>query len=170
MSLLYQIQLRNDLAANWTSANPTLAAGEVGIEVDTGKFKLGNGITAWTSLAYAGGSGGGGGGALAPNGTTSSPNLITSASGITPSGAQRELQFIQGSAAAITISKVPAISAGTTVGQELILQGTNDANTVTINNGTGVSLNGPIVMGATGAGARLYLIWDGTNWGEVSRR
>lgn len=47
-----QIQLRNDTAANWTSANPTLAAGEMGVETDTLKFKFGNGSTAWTSLGY----------------------------------------------------------------------------------------------------------------------
>ena len=47
-----QIQLRNDTATNWTSANPTLAAGEIGIETNTGKMKLGNGSTAWNSLGY----------------------------------------------------------------------------------------------------------------------
>ena len=47
-----QIQLRNDTASNWTSANPTLAAGEVGLETDTGKLKIGTGTTAWTSLGY----------------------------------------------------------------------------------------------------------------------
>jgi hypothetical protein len=49
-----QIQLRNDLAATWTSNNPTLAVGEMGIETDTDKFKLGDGATAWTSLGYGG--------------------------------------------------------------------------------------------------------------------
>jgi hypothetical protein len=47
-----QIQLRNDTAANWTAANPTLAIGEVGVETDTSKFKVGTGSTAWNSLAY----------------------------------------------------------------------------------------------------------------------
>jgi len=47
------IQLRRDTAANWTSANPVLAQGEVGFEHDTLRFKVGNGSTAWTSLAYA---------------------------------------------------------------------------------------------------------------------
>jgi hypothetical protein len=47
-----QIQFRNDTAANWTSANPTLLAGEQGYETDTGKLKIGNGSTAWNSLAY----------------------------------------------------------------------------------------------------------------------
>jgi hypothetical protein len=52
-----QIQLRNGTAAQWTAANPTLAAGEVGIESDTRKQKFGDGTTAWNSLSYAGGSG-----------------------------------------------------------------------------------------------------------------
>ena len=47
-----QIQLRRDTAANWTSANPTLAAGELGLETDTTFYKIGTGSTAWTSLAY----------------------------------------------------------------------------------------------------------------------
>ena len=46
------IQIRRDTAANWTSANPTLAQGEIGIETDTEKLKVGNGTTAWSSLTY----------------------------------------------------------------------------------------------------------------------
>ena len=49
-----QIQLRNDTATNWTSSNPVLAVGELGIESDTDQFKIGNGSTAWVSLAYGG--------------------------------------------------------------------------------------------------------------------
>ena len=49
-----RLQQRRDTAANWTSNNPTLAAGEFGLESDTGKFKVGNGSTAWASLAYGG--------------------------------------------------------------------------------------------------------------------
>jgi hypothetical protein len=52
MSVVTQIQLRRGTAAQWTSANPTLAAGEFGFETDTGKAKIGNGVTAWNSLAY----------------------------------------------------------------------------------------------------------------------
>jgi hypothetical protein len=43
---------RRDTAANWTTANPTLLAGEIGIESDTEKIKIGDGSTAWTSLGY----------------------------------------------------------------------------------------------------------------------
>ena len=46
------IQLRGGTAATWTTANPILAQKEMGIETDTNKIKLGDGTTAWTSLAY----------------------------------------------------------------------------------------------------------------------
>ena len=48
-----QIQLRRDTAADWTSNNPTLAAGEFGWESDSNRFKIGDGSAAWTSLSYA---------------------------------------------------------------------------------------------------------------------
>lgn len=48
---------RRDSAANWTAENPTLLAGEIGIESDTGYWKVGDGSTAWTSLAYISGLG-----------------------------------------------------------------------------------------------------------------
>lgn len=57
MAVVTQIQIRRGTASQWTSTNPTLAAGEQGFETDTGKFKIGNGSTAWTSLAYAAGTG-----------------------------------------------------------------------------------------------------------------
>lgn len=47
------MQQRRDTAANWTANNPTLSAGEIGFETNTGKFKIGDGATAWNSLAYA---------------------------------------------------------------------------------------------------------------------
>lgn len=46
------IQNRRDTAANWTSNDPTLAAGEIGWASDTGNYKIGDGSTAWTSLAW----------------------------------------------------------------------------------------------------------------------
>jgi len=53
MAVNTQLQFRRGTAAQWTSTNPVLAAGEFGYETDTGKAKIGNGSTAWTSLAYA---------------------------------------------------------------------------------------------------------------------
>lgn len=48
-----QIKLKRGSAANLTTVNPILAAGEPGYEIDTGKFKIGNGVVAWNSLPYA---------------------------------------------------------------------------------------------------------------------
>ena len=48
-----RISLRNDLAATWTSVNPVLLKGEIGIEIDTGKFKFGDGSKQWNALKYA---------------------------------------------------------------------------------------------------------------------
>ena len=47
------IQLRRGTASLWTSVNPTLAEGEMGVELDTGKFKIGNGSNNWGGLAYS---------------------------------------------------------------------------------------------------------------------
>ena len=49
-----RIQLRNDLAATWNSENPVLKKGEIGIEIDTRKMKVGDGTTAWKALSYMG--------------------------------------------------------------------------------------------------------------------
>jgi hypothetical protein len=49
------IQLRRGTAAQWTTANPTLAVGEIGLETDTSRIKIGTGSTAWTALAYSSG-------------------------------------------------------------------------------------------------------------------
>ena len=48
------IQFRRDTAANWTSNNPTMAVGEIGYETDNQNYKIGDGVTTWTSLAYGG--------------------------------------------------------------------------------------------------------------------
>ena len=46
------IRSRRDTAANWTSQNPTLALGEIGVETDSLRLKVGDGSTAWASLPY----------------------------------------------------------------------------------------------------------------------
>jgi len=48
-----RIQVRRGTASQWTSVNPILAAGEMGVESDTNLFKFGNGSSTWTALAYA---------------------------------------------------------------------------------------------------------------------
>lgn len=53
-TLNIRIQLRNDTAENWTTKNPVLLQGEMGVEFDTGKIKIGNGTDHWTNLKYSG--------------------------------------------------------------------------------------------------------------------
>ena len=48
-----QIQMRRDTASNWETNDPTLAAGEWGLETDTLKFKIGTGSATWDNLAYS---------------------------------------------------------------------------------------------------------------------
>lgn len=47
-----QFKLRRDTASTWASVNPVLAQGEPGFESDTGKLKIGNGLSAWNALNY----------------------------------------------------------------------------------------------------------------------
>lgn len=48
------LQVKNGTAANWTSNNPILAKGEIGLENDTAHFKFGDGVNTWSDLSYAG--------------------------------------------------------------------------------------------------------------------
>jgi hypothetical protein len=47
-----RMQQRRGTAEQWTAANPVLAAGEIGFETDTSKFKIGDGVNTWTTLTY----------------------------------------------------------------------------------------------------------------------
>ena len=47
-----KIQIRRDTAANWASNNPILSAGEFGLESDTQKIKVGNGLANWATRPY----------------------------------------------------------------------------------------------------------------------
>lgn len=47
-----RMQQRRGTAAQWTAADPVLAAGEIGFETDTSKFKIGDGVNTWSTLTY----------------------------------------------------------------------------------------------------------------------
>lgn len=55
MSTILKIQHLRGTAAEWTASNPVLPAGEFGVEIDTFRLKVGNGITPWNGLPYIGG-------------------------------------------------------------------------------------------------------------------
>jgi len=122
-----QIQLRRGTASQWTSANPILAEGEMGVELDTGKWKFGNGTSTWSILSY------GSGAAL----------LDADKGDITVSGTGTVWTIDTGAVtyakmqAASTSSRVLGASSTSTTIQELTL-------------GTGLSLSGT-TLSATGA-------------------
>lgn len=48
----FVFRLRRGTAIEWTEANPILRVGEPGVEIDTQRLKIGNGITSWVGLPY----------------------------------------------------------------------------------------------------------------------
>jgi hypothetical protein len=62
-----RIQLRRGTAIDWFNANPVLAEGEICVELDSGMFKIGDGVLHWRDLLYATG----------PQGTTGTSASIT---------------------------------------------------------------------------------------------
>ncbi len=75
------IKLRRDTAANWTSVDPILAAGEAGFETDSNKLKIGDGTSTWSQLSYASGGGGVAIDDTAPTDTEATPLWWDTASG-----------------------------------------------------------------------------------------
>lgn len=105
--------------------------------------------------------------APAITGTRGSPSAVVAGTGIVFAGTgQFNLWFIQGSGGAVDISVNPQIVAGTVIGQQLNLIGRSDTNTVTFEDGTGLSLNGTAILGEDQV---LTLIWDSSAWVELGR-
>jgi hypothetical protein len=136
MSVVTQIQVRRGTAAQWTSANPTLASGEWGFESDTGKVKIGNGSTVWTGLSYTGGTGtvtsitagtGLSGGAITTSGTIAIDSTVATLTGSqtltnkTISGASNTLSSIGNGSltnSSITINGTSVALGGSTTIEE----------------------------------------------------
>ena len=49
-----KIQLRRGISTDWSTVNPLLSQGELAVELDTYRFKIGDGINNWNSLPYGG--------------------------------------------------------------------------------------------------------------------
>jgi hypothetical protein len=111
-----------------------------------------------------GGTGGGSGGGLL---TVYATESISAAGTITAAVELRELRRVQGNAAAVTANSTTPITAGITEGQELILKGMSDTNTVTILDSGNVDLNGDMTLYN---GSTLSLVWVDSKWLEISRK
>ena len=109
----------------------------------------------------------GGSGSGGSSMTVSATENISAAGTITAAASQRELRRVQGNAAAVTANTTTPITSGTTEGQELILKGMSDTNTVTITNSGNVTLNGDMILYASSV---LSLVWIDSKWLEVARK
>ncbi len=90
------IQLRRGTASEWSTANPTLAVAEFGLETDTNLFKIGNGSDAWNALAY--------GGLEGPAGVVAATSPITYDSGTQTVAIDQTAIAVNASQVAITVS------------------------------------------------------------------
>jgi hypothetical protein len=105
MQVANRIQLRRDTSLNWTSADPILAQGELGIETNTLKIKIGDGLTHWALLPYY------------ETGIGAAINVTydNSVSGLTASDVQAAIDEVLGS-----IPVVPVTSVNTKTGDVVI--------------------------------------------------
>lgn len=141
------LELRRDTAANWTSANPTLAAGEPGYETDTFKMKIGDGSTAWTSLAYF---------IIFPNVQT-----VTSAATVTPTFSNDQVNITaQGAALALANPTGTAIPAW-----GIVIRIKDDGTARAISYGTQYRAIGVTLPTTTVISKTVYLgcIWNNTD-------
>jgi hypothetical protein len=144
------IRHRRDTAANWTSNNPVLEAGQLGLETDTLKIKFGDGTTAWNSLSYA--SGGGGGVTDGDKG-----DITVSSSGATwtiDNGVVTYAKMQDVSAASKLIGRGSASGSGDpqeiTIGTNLTMSGTTLSAAGSISGSTGSTDNAIIRADGTG--------------------
>jgi hypothetical protein len=157
-----KITIRRGTASAWTSTNPTLSSGEMGFESDTGKFKIGTGVLAWTSLGYSN-----------ANLANASVDALSDVTVTSPSSGQ-VLKW-NGSAwinstdnAGTTVNSIDDIADVTITsvssGQVLKWNGTAWVNS-TDNAGTTInSIDDITDVTITSASSGQFLKWNGTAW------
>ena len=176
------IKLRRGTATEWTTANPILAAGEMGIETDTRKFKFGDGTTPWNTLAYASAEGGGGTGSgtiltsedggitydkLALGNTLSVINTSTKElNGVTQTGGtlNSELEFTGGSGAFLKMTEKYSLSTADSWEFQIKYKHNGGGNFPTIfGYASGTDYKTPAFILENGS-LKLYLSSNGYGW------
>jgi hypothetical protein len=127
-----KIQVRRGTATEWTTANPTLAAGEIGFESNTGRFKIGTGAL-WGSTVYAST-------AVADTALLSAANTFTQGQTVSSTGnASLTLNSGTGGAAGNQISFLDMKIDGTLKGNIAINESTS-GNPLEINSATATNI------------------------------
>jgi hypothetical protein len=184
-----KIQFRRDTAAAWTSANPILAQGEIGYEYDTGRFKVGNGLSVWTGLAYSSGvtgpTGPTGPSITGPTGAPSTVTGPTGPQGVTgPTGAPSTVTGPTGATGAASTVTGPTGPQGPTgaTGAASTVTGPMGPTGATGPQGTSITLKGSVVNpSALPVGSNLVndayvvdsngdlYVWSGSAWQSVGQ-
>lgn len=166
----YIIRVRRDTATNWTSSNPTLAAGELGLETDTSKIKAGDGTTAWTSLAYV--AGGGGGGSVATDTIWDAKGDLAAGTGSNTASkltvGANDTALIADTAAATGLKWAAIVNSVTGTANEVTVSGSTGAVTIGLPDAiTVVDLNTDQVdfntTPASTTMAQARVLWDATD-------
>lgn len=154
-----RFQFRRGTASQWTAADPTLAEGEMGLETDTDKFKIGDGSTAWTSLGY-GGIQGATGAAGADGGFDSTQTIADKSANYSLLAGDAGKLITNSAAVTITVDNV------LTAGQQVDFLQTN-ASQITFAAGSGVTLNSKdskLKTAAQGSPASVKCVSSGVYW------
>jgi hypothetical protein len=183
-----KIQFRRGTASEWTSANPILSQGEAGYEFDTGRFKVGNGLSPWNSLPYSSGVTG----PTGPLGPTGAQSTVTGPTGPTgPTGATGPaVTGPTGAASTVTGPTGPQGVTGPTgptgatgpIGLASNVTGPTGATGATGPQGTSIKFKGSVAtVGALPVGSNnvndayvvdsdgnLY-VWNGGVWQDVGQ-
>ena len=159
-----QFQLRRGAAATWTSNNPILASGEMGIETDTNLFKVGDGVTAWNSLVYGGIKGPTG--FTGFTGFTGAPSTVTGPTG--PTGLAGAPSTVTGPTGFTGLAGAPSTVTGYTGPTGFSFTGpAGAASTVTgptgpAGSGGGGGTSSVSIVGSTGFGSVVTVATGGT--------
>jgi len=132
-------KLRRDTTTNWNTYNPVLQAGEIGIDTVLNKFKIGNGSSVWSALAY--------GSILASELTaaiTSHNSTTTNVHGIADTAALATKTYSDSAVSTAIASEVTARnSAISTAKSEAITTASTDATSkVSTHNSTTTNIHG----------------------------
>ena len=133
------IQVRRDTAALWNTTNPILASGEFGYESDTGKLKIGDGTTTWTSLDYF---------TLLVDGITSTAAELNILDGVTATAA--ELNKLDG--VTVSTSELNSVTSKAPIASPTF---TGTATAPTVNASTALQIGGTAV---TSTAAELNIL------------
>lgn len=147
--------MRRASASSWSTNNPVLANGELGIDLTTYLTKIGNGVDPWNDLNYASSG-------QQTVGTGASPEAVSEP--IAAPTAMNAIIFAIGDAGPVTISTIGAPPA---VGARVDVFCVSDVNTITLDGAGNLLVNGGSLT--LGDGGSWEAVWDGTKYRETGR-